>query len=448
MNDVFPAKFNQTQQQPEPYQGSAIHGDWRYSLSAIVPLGLMVCLVSLLLGTSIFAVSASGNIVGYILGYVGEAFRRGTQLLAIPLWFAAWHFAHSRRELRVKFDISMVLPLLMLLPYISLHLLTGDPITRENRLEMLLSTVPIALLALPFCRRRGCELFWYGMTAAGIFFFMTLLLSGQLISIMRGEGLIGLMDETSSRLQLGLNTITSASIMYQCALAGILWLLMYARKSASTLVLLVSCGSLLLCGVMTGSKGPLVSLIVAIAIFLVVKKAHRTKWVYLVVIGGIFFYYGLPVLSNYEGSLHHLLIGFSDENRRMFYSYVLNSVPTLFGNGVGSFTHDIGFSSGGYVHNSILEMYYEMGLIGAGLFIWAMVAMGRKLILAARQDSAANFVLVYFVYSLTLSMFSGSIFNDQELWVALVLGSTRFFTPRHGNQDMKSLTKNGLLKMA
>lgn len=437
MNDVFFMKFDK-KQQPEAGQGSTIHGDWRYSLNALVSLGLMVCLVSLLLGTSIFVMAAENrNLVGYILGYVGAAFQRFAQFFSIPLWFAAWHFAHSRRELRVKLDISMILPLFMLLAYISLHLLTGEPITRENRLEMLLTTAPIALLALPLCRRRGGELFWYGMTVAGIIFFMTLLFSGQFTSIVRGEGLIGLSDETSSRLHLGLDPISSASKVYQCVLAGILWLFTYPRKSASNLLILASCAGLLVCGVMTGSKGPLVSLLVAIATFQLVKRVHVTKWVYLAIIGGIFYMYGLPILSNYEDSLKHLMIGFSDESRHMFYSYVLNSVPTLFGNGVGSFTKDVGVV---YVHNSILEMYFEMGVIGAGLFIWAVVAMMRKLIQAANQDPVASFILSYFVYSLTFSMFSGSIFGDTELWLAFVLGFTPFCKHEQGNQVIISQT--------
>lgn len=431
MNDVFPFKFDQNQQQPEACPGNAIHGDWRHSLGALVSPGLVVCLVSLLLGTSIFAVSASGNIVGYILGYVGEAFRRGTQLLAIPLWFVAWHFAHSRRELRVKLDISTVLPLFMLLPYISIHLLFAEPITREHRFEMVLSTAPIVLLALPLCRRRGCELFWYGMMVAGIIFSMTLLFSGQLLSIVRGEGLIGLADETSSRLHLGLDTISSASIMYQCVLAGILWLLTYPRKSASTLVILATCASLLLCGVMTGSKGPLVSFIVALVTFLLVKRVSGMKWVYLAIIGVTFYQYGLPVLSNYEGSIKHLATGATDEGRQMYYSYVLNSVPTLFGEGVGSFTNETGAV---YVHNTTLEMYYEMGVIGVGLFIWVVVAMARKLIQDANQSPVASFILAYFAYSLTTTMFSGSIFGDTPLWLALVFGSARFSTPDQGNQ--------------
>jgi len=434
MQNVFPVKSDQAHQQPDVCSGPAVHADWRYSLAKLVLPALMVCLVSLLLGTSIFAIAAeNGNLIGYMSGYVGGAFRRFTQFFAIPLWFIAWHFARSQPEFRVKFDISTLIPLFMLLLYISVHLLIADTVIRGNRLEMVFSSAPIVLLALPLCHRKGCELFWYGMIVASIVFFMTLLFSGQFLSIMHGEGLIALRNETSSRLHLGLDTISSASIMYQCVLGGILWLLTYSRKSASTLLILATSSGLLMCGVMTGSKGPMISLIVALVTVILVKRVlGMKKWLCLAIIGVIFYRYGLPALSDYVGSMKHLAIGFNDENRYMFYSYVLKSFPTLCGRGIGSFAHNMGFSVGGYVHNSILEMYYEMGLIGAGVFIWAVVAIGRKLIIAARHDLGASFILAYFVYSLTFSMFSGSIFSDKELWLAFAFGCTRFLVPVQG----------------
>ena len=139
---------------------------------------------------------------------------------------------------------------------------------------------------------------------------------------------------------------------------------------------------------------------------------------------------GQEVLSYYTGSVRHLGVGLGDEARLWFYKFVIESVPTLFGNGIGSWSVDIGFGPGGYVDNSLLEAYYEMGLVGAGLFLWAVGAVGLTLLRDVRKhrDPVAGFVLAYFIYGLAFSMVSGSIFNDTELLLGLVLGCTRFNT--------------------
>jgi hypothetical protein len=115
-------------------------------------------------------------------------------------------------------------------------------------------------------------------------------------------------------------------------------------------------------------------------------------------------------------------VGFDDRGRASFYEFVVRSVPTLFGNGVGSFTVNNGFEIGGYVHNSILEAYYEMGGFGAALFLWAVGSVGLFLcrVVRAHRDPVAGFILAYFSYGLAFSMVSGSIFGDTTLWLGTI----------------------------
>jgi oligosaccharide repeat unit polymerase len=314
--------------------------------------------------------------------------------------------------------------------YALIQIVTAEQYDNE-RYEMVYTAAPIVLLAIPLCTHRGCELLWYGMIVAGAILFITLLLSGQLFSIVRGEGLIGLGKETSSRIHFGKDTITSASMMYQCVLAGVLWLTIYPGKTLKNQFVLVCCVGLMMCGVLTGSKGPLISLVVALMTILLLKRKYSIKWLFLPLVVVLFYFYGMPLLSNYVGALEHLVVGAEDINRQINYEYVLNSPPTLFGNGVGAFSRHAGDI---YVHNSILEAYYEMGVIGVGLFILVILSIGRKLFREAKQDHSACFVLAFFVYFFTQSMFSGSIFSDSELWLACVLGCTRFGAFYQGNK--------------
>lgn len=402
-------------------------------LDMLVHTGLVLCLITLLLGTSVFVVSAaSGTVTGYYLGYVGEAFRRSAIYLSIPFWLAAWVSAASSRGSRVQLQWSRLLPCLLFTLYALVQLLISNPLLVAASVERLLSTAPIVLLALPLCSRKGCNLFWTGMAVAGLVFFVSLLISGQLLSALRGEGFQSLTMETSTRLDLGMDTITSASMMYQCVLAGVFWLVANSGKVGSWLIgVPIYVG---LCGtaILTGSKGPAVAFGLALLTILVGGRSKRNIYAFLAVgILATALWEGREILSYYVGSVSHLSIGLEDENRLQFYQFAIESVPTLFGNGVGSWSVGFGLGPGNYVHNSLLEVYYEMGAFGVGLFLWAVGNVGLSVFRAARsrRDPVAGFILAYYVYGLVFSMVSGTIFGDTVFLLGLVLGCTRFDTP-------------------
>ena len=408
------------------------------NLEKLIQLGLVVCLLTLLLGTSIFVVCGStGTATGYYLGYVGGALRRMSLYASIPLWLAAGVFACYRPGEHARFDSARVVPCVLFLIYALTQLLLTDPLIVEDKCEMLIGMAPILLLGLPLCFRKGCGLFWAGLAAAGLIFFVALAISGQLFSALHGEGFQNLTTDEAGRLDLAVDTITSSSILIQCVLAILWWLLAKAEKTTFWLVGLPICAALGGLALLTGSKGPVLSFLVALCSSVVLIKNKRYKYLLLLaIILAVTSLVGYTIISNYyAGAVDHLTVGLNDDNRQAFYQNVLESVPTLCGNGVGSWSMNNGYGPHGYVHNSLLEVYYEMGVVGLGIFLWAVGAVGWRLFHAARisRDPVVGFIFCYFAYGLTFSMVSGSVFSDTPLWLGLMLGCTRFGTkPRMG----------------
>ena len=400
------------------------------TLGSLARIGMVVCLMTSILGTSVFVTcSASGTGIGVILGYVGAAFDYFCRFLWLPLWLAVWILAASGEGERIRLDVGRLFPCLLFAGYSLLQLLIADRTLAAASTERLVGIAPAVLLVLPLCERTGARLFWAGLVVAGVLFCVSLMGSGQMVSVLRGEGFRGTLDSEAGRLDLATDTITSSSILAQCVLALLLLLLANFRKVSCWLVSIPVCVSLGLIAVLTGSKGPVLAFLVSVLAVTGAMGTKRAKYVVMalaLLAVGLWIYGG--DFTGYEGAVNHLSVGLDDANRQSFYQSVIGSAPTIFGNGVGSWAPSMGYGLGGYVHNSMLEVYYEMGLVGAGLFFWAVGAVGWSLFRAARAngDPIQGFALAYLVYGLTLSMVSGSIFGDGELWVGLLLGCTRF----------------------
>ena len=431
-----------------PAAAKVVHRDPAWLLY----VGLVACVITLLLGTQVFgAVSVSGTTAGYYLGYVmGGLFRRSAIYLSVPIFLAACFHAYVRPQDRPAFAWRRLLPCLLFMLYALMQLLHADPEWAAPSFGRLLLTAEIALLALPLCYRKGINTYWIGMAAAGLLFFAALLFSGQLLSILRGNGLMGVTGAPEGRLNLNSDTITSASVLFQTTLAGVFLLLAHPRRKVLWLVGIPMFVCLIGIALLTGSKGPLLAFGVALStIFL--RKGLKSALVGLVVVAIVVavMWNARGVLDQYSGAASHLQISFQQDSRDSFFRSVIDSKPTLFGNGVGSWSVNHGFGVGAYVHNSLLEVYYEMGLVGAVLFLWALgtVLVYLLRVVRTRGDPIAGFVLAYLVYGMVFSMVSGSIFGDIELLLGLVLGCTQFHKlaqPRAGIGTMLSNSRHVL----
>lgn len=383
--------------------------------------------MTLLLGTNVFGTaSASGNAMGYWFGYViGGLFRRFAMYFYIPVWLVALYLSFKVPRFRIKINWNSFIPLLVFILYAIAQLWLANPIFAYASIERFINTLLIVIIALPLCFCEGCRLYWIGLIVSGFLFVMSLLFSGQLQSVISGGGFIGIYND-QGRLALNTDTITSASIMYQCALATIFWIIANPKKENIISVLFIFV--LLGIAILTGSKGPAIGFVLSL-IPIGFYRNIKNKGFFFVV---LFVFVALlwnsqAILGDYSNAANHLAVDINEELRIYFYNSVIESVPTLIGNGIGSWGVTFAGGSEKYVHNSILEVYYEMGLVGACLFLWALGNIGIRLFKVLRSESnpVVGFLLAYFVYGVVTSMFSGSIFGDTVLWVGLVLSCTQ-----------------------
>ena len=114
------------------------------SSDLVVAIGLVVCLISWLLGRTVFhAVGLSGTAAGYVLGYaLGGILQRFAIYFSVPFWLAAWVFAYFRQESRVQFDRYRLLSCLPFVCYVLMHWLVSDPLHADESFEYLLGTAP------------------------------------------------------------------------------------------------------------------------------------------------------------------------------------------------------------------------------------------------------------------------------------------------------------------
>ena len=396
-----------------------------YNLFLIVISGLIICILYKILGPGVFETCGkNGNIIGYIIHFVGAGIMYFTEYFSAPILFVAIILSQFQKKNKIRINGSVVYLIVIFFLYVFFHMAMASQFQRELRVEWIISSFPVAVMAIPLYNSKNIIFVLYGFVIAAISFVIFLVISGQLFSIISGAGVIGGMTEMSGRIELGTDTISSASLVYQCALACIVFILYGKQTNSQRQVLLIIVIILFICGVVTGSKGPLIAFIISVFIALWNKKINIYQLCFFIALISVLYLFISPILNVYSEAFIHLTD--KDIGREGLYNIVIESMPKIMGNGLGSFMENNKIGSIYYVHNSVLEVYYEMGVIGIILFIIMVIKILRNLLKAAKNDIAAKFILSYFVYAFTFSMFSGTIFSDTELWFAISLACTNF----------------------
>jgi hypothetical protein len=134
--------------------------------------------------------------------------------------------------------------------------------------------------------------------------------------------------------------------------------------------------------VLTGSRGPLLGLIVccAIASFFFGRRISLYWLIPGLVIGILGFGYSMRKAEQMAGSSFFRIAAFWQQDRSvgeifgdriLFYTYAVSNIPhaPMFGHGTGSFAMDFdGVDERGYPHNIFLELGYENGIVGVITF--------------------------------------------------------------------------------
>lgn len=250
-------------------------------------------------------------------------------------------------------------------------------------------------------------------------------------------------ESDTSRLIVQSDTITTSALLLQTALCAVniiidksssRWLrggAMAALPFAAMLALL------------TGSRGPVVAFVGAILVLvgtllLGAGRSGRTWSFFLVLLavaGVVMFSRPMaadPAFERLTSAWKDLREGETEDEtitiRLRNYQLILNSAPTVFGHGVGSFGAVVG-DPGDYPHNIVLEAYYETGVAGlvlfGGMILIYLIQAGRALLRQATSERI--FGVTLFVFYFGLNQFSGG-FPASAMWACaliLMVGSCR-----------------------
>lgn len=157
----------------------------------------------------------------------------------------------------------------------------------------------------------------------------------------------------------------------------------------------------------SGSKGPLIALIIS-AILILILNSQRlltTKKVLIFILVSTILILGVFILKDEFQIISRLIDLKSGNNsssvsiRQAMYSWVIGEIstkPLLIGHGIDVFSQN--YFYGTYPHNIILELAYEVGLISAiVVFIPIIYCMLKLLILT--KNKAAYFAIFLFIVS-------------------------------------------------
>lgn len=200
------------------------------------------------------------------------------------------------------------------------------------------------------------------------------------------------------------------------------------KRLGHKLLSIVAILSGLFISVAAGSRGALVALIICFIAYLYMN-GHKIKIIIGLPILIILFFALLPILND-------ILISFGNQALDRLYAsiYDPNSLEAgvtsgrdlLYERAWHNFTENpiLGsslFVNGEYVHNSILESFLGLGLIGGFLFI---TIIGKGLIIAFRmgeKDKRYLFVSLLFIQYLSYSLFSRTLSMLPLFWLSFYL---------------------------
>lgn len=243
---------------------------------------------------------------------------------------------------------------------------------------------------------------------------------------------------TSEVLRLSINYISTSFIFGTIFLYIFFEKLMFQGEKIYLFLLPI----LLFFMFLTGSRGPLVSLLMTLSLyFLITFNKKNIIFAVFILVFAIFFIntdFSIDPLVNrfpgfarisysiteyYESGGRQ--IGYISSGRDYFYSKAIKEFYSrpIFGVGIGTDE-----TAGGYAHNSFLEIASQLGFFA--LFIFTLI-IGIWIYQFYRSEKRGIFKFrIYkylFLYFLFQSLFSGSIFFNYPFWVILTLSGVIFY---------------------
>lgn len=295
----------------------------------------------------------------------------------------------------------------------------------ENKNEYYLFVVGltfIPLLSVVFSYRRIDYRLFYKYVYLLVFIAV-------FVSIVSNRVIANEADLSGVRQQgnVALNTIGYGHLGVSLFLLSVYGAFYMPRNKNLIIIGLVSAVMGLYVVVMAGSRGPLISLMLAVCLLVYAKKKNRFLFFLLFILA-------LLILSISGGLLYELLgVGSPLVSRIENTSYESEVRSELFYDAWNQFLSSPiigedfvllkGFGVGWYPHNLILETFMVMGFMGGAVMILLIAASLRNSVLILRKCNEKMLVVLFYIQYLAMFMVSGSLYAGGKLFslMAIVL---------------------------
>jgi hypothetical protein len=233
-----------------------------------------------------------------------------------------------------------------------------------------------------------------------------------------------------SRLMiLGLNPIWLARIMGITVIALLLLVDLGRIRMRTALLLVISPGIVL---ILTGSRGPFLSLLLILAmramIFTRISTARRAGLAVVGMVAGVLLFLGMP--EEFRGRfLHPMGVDPSGAVRLRFFEVARSALAYVagWGTGTGGFSDLLGKGDFRfYPHNLMVEIGIENGIPGLIAMVGLVVAALARGFRSHRNPYTLA-ALLGFLYAFVNAQFSGDLMANEWIWLfaGLLAGRTR-----------------------
>lgn len=189
--------------------------------------------------------------------------------------------------------------------------------------------------------------------------------------------------------------------------------------------------------VMSASKGPLVSLVIMLLLYFVLKgfpQIFKHILFLLITLGGILYICIMPELHLFTRLSDALNLDLSTLGRVDVLKFTLQNIKEhfFFGNSFLIHTEETPLV---YPHNLFLEAFFSLGVFGGFLFLIINIFA----ILKIKNWKPQHLLWIYFIYIqyLVQSLFSWSLYTSSFFWISMML----VFCLAESNNHKKSIDK-------
>lgn len=452
MRFAGPQPTERTAKLTEPFQSAE---SWT---SRLCRSGLLLVLVANWFGDGAFRIpnlDKGAGTMGLLLSAIrGVLYFAGG---AFVVWPLVMIYFVVRAPKVSRFRWATLWPVVVLMVFMGLMtLLSGARRAVEIRGAYFFPYLLPAMVSLLHCMdRKGIQLVRAWIIGAATVYIIMLAIWGRFALLLGGgmaavTGLAVQMgnEPETGRLILQSDTITTASIFFLAALAGISLSLELKRWRVCVGVLAISAVSIAI-ALLAGARGPLLGFMAASVTLLGSSRIAMKRSLLIGAVGclglvgalkllpqvapqsadRIFGLLGqaIPALDTYGSTA----VSTDAEVRSSFYAIASSAPFSLFGRGVGAFGEDSG-DPGEYAHNLFLEAYYETGVVGVVVIGWIFFScLAQLLKLSISGSSIAPFCLSGLTFCMVVAQFSGTLLYNHLLLGFLVLGRMAIAVERH-----------------